>query len=44
MHLFGGQTAKSTMRAHRQRGACVVDAAAYYAGLGVPPEETTTGS
>ena len=44
MHLFGAQTAKTTLRGHRQRGACLVDPVAYYAGVAVPAEETTAGS
>ena len=33
MVVFGAQTEKTTLRWHRRRGACQVDAAAYYAGV-----------
>ena len=36
MVVFGAQTEKTTLKWHRRRGACQVEAASYYAGLAVP--------
>jgi hypothetical protein len=33
MVVFGAQTEKTTLRWHRKRNACQVEAATYYAGL-----------